>query len=539
MDLSVIIPARNEEFLQNTIDSVMNAIRGDSEVIAILDGYWPSPAIKEHPRVKLIHHDTSIGQRAAINEGARVSEAKYIMKLDAHCAIDEGFDVKLMADCEYDWTVIPRMYNLHVFNWKCLKCNNDSYQGPKPSKCEKCDNTTEFERVMVWKPRWSRMSDFARFDSTLHFQYWGDYKRRPEAQGDICDIMCHVGACWFLHRQRYWDIGGSDEAHGSWGQQGVEISCKTWLSGGRQVVNKKTWFSHLFRTQPGFGFPYPNPGVNRAREYSRKLWVEGKWDKAIHKLPWLIEKFSPVPDWPDKNQTTTLKKGIIYYTDNKPDPFILEICQKNLKQLCQGFDIVSCSLQPVSLGKNIVLPLERGIFTMFKQILAALEASKADIIYMCEHDMVYHSSHFEFTPPKKDVYYYNENTWKVDSQSGQALFYYCKQTSGLCAYRNLLLEHYRKRVERMEANNGQYDRNTGFEPGTHSFPRGIDNYKADKFFSELPNIDIRHTTNLTRNRWRQDQFRNLKSCQGWTMADEVPGWGVSKGRFKDFLLQVL
>jgi glycosyltransferase involved in cell wall biosynthesis len=539
MDLSVIIPARNEEFLQQTIDSITKAIKADTEVIAVLDGYWPEVGLADHPKVRLIHHTESIGQRAATNEGVKLSEAKYIMKIDAHCAIDEGFDVKMMQEMHRDWTMIPRMYNLHVFDWKCKKCNNQTYQGPKPTKCEKCDNTTEFERIMIWTPRWNRVSDFARFDSTLHFQYWGDFKKRPEAQGDICDTMSQIGACWMMEKDRYWELGGLDENHGSWGQMGTEISCKTWLSGGRQVVNKKTWFSHLFRTQPGFGFPYPNPGIGKAREHSRKLWIENTWPGAKYPLKWLIKKFGPVPDWPDET-SKKVSKGVIYYTDNLPDPLILEICQKNILQRCNGFDIVSVSLKPIPhFGRNIVLPLERGIITMFKQILTGLEACTADVVYMCEHDMIYHESHFDFVPPKENVYYYNENTWKVDSISGQALFYYCKQTSGLVAYRKLLVEHYRKRIAKMEAEGGIYNRSTGFEPGTHSMPRGIDNYPAERFFSEVPNIDIRHTVNLTRNRWRQDQFRNQKSCQGWKMADDVPGWGKSKGRFKDFLLEVL
>lgn len=539
MDLSVVIPARNEEFLQQTIDSITKAIKADTEVIAVLDGYWPEVGLVDHPRVRLIHHTESIGQRAATNEGVKLSEAKYIMKIDAHCAIDEGFDVKMMQEMHRDWTMIPRMYNLHVFDWKCKKCNNQTYQGPKPTKCEKCDNITEFERVMIWTPRWNRVSDFARFDSTLHFQYWGDFKRRPEAQGDICDTMSQIGACWMMDRERYWELGGLDENHGSWGQMGTEISCKTWLSGGRQVVNKKTWFSHLFRTQPGFGFPYPNPGIGKAREHSRKLWIENTWSGAKYPLKWLIKKFGPVPDWPDET-SKKVSKGVIYYTDNLPDPLILEICQKNILQRCNGFDIVSVSLKPIPhFGRNITLSLERGIMTMFKQILTGLEACTADVVYMCEHDMIYHESHFDFVPLKENVYYYNENTWKVDSISGQALFYYCKQTSGLVAYRKLLVEHYRKRIAKMEAEGGNYNRSTGFEPGTHSMPRGIDNYPAERFFSEVPNIDIRHTVNLTRNRWRQDQFRNQKSCQGWKMADDVPGWGKSKGRFKDFLLEVL
>ena len=117
MDLSVIIPARNEMFLQKTIDDILFNSRADTEVIAICDGYWPNPPIKDNPKVIIVHHTESIGQRAATNEGARISQAKYVMKADAHCAFDEGFDVKLMDGYEPDWTLVPRMYNLHGFDW--------------------------------------------------------------------------------------------------------------------------------------------------------------------------------------------------------------------------------------------------------------------------------------------------------------------------------------------------------------------------------------------------------------------------------------
>jgi hypothetical protein len=299
-DLSVLIPSRNEMFLANTIADVLANMRGDTEIIAVLDGQWAEPPIHDNPKVTLVYHNHPVGQRAATNEAARMSNAKYIMKCDAHCAFDVGFDVKLIADCEPDWTVIPRMYNLHVFDWQCSKCGNRTYQGPKPERCEKCEGA-EFERAMVWKPRLSRKTDFARFDNNLHFQYWGSYGLRPEvkAQGDIADVMCSVGACWFMERKRFWELGGCDERHGSWGQMGVEFACKAQLSGGRQVKNSRTWFSHLFRTQPGFGFPYTNPGIDKAREHSRWLWEGGNWSQAIHPLSWLLEKYWPIPDWTD------------------------------------------------------------------------------------------------------------------------------------------------------------------------------------------------------------------------------------------------
>jgi hypothetical protein len=143
-----------------------------------------------------------------------------------------------------------------------------------------------------------------RFDKALHFQYFAEYKKRQ--QGDLVETMSILGACFMLSRERYFALDICDEKHGSWGQQGTEVACKTWLSGGRVIVDKRTWFAHLFRTQGGdFGFPYKQDDkqVQRAREYSRDLWLNDKWDKAIHPLSWLIEKFSPVPDWSVSNES--------------------------------------------------------------------------------------------------------------------------------------------------------------------------------------------------------------------------------------------
>lgn len=296
MDLSVIIPARNEEFLGKTVDDILVNAEADTEVIVILDGYWPEPPIQDHPKVTVVHHTTPIGQRGATNEGARMSRAKYVMKADAHCSFDKGFDVKLIQDCRYDWTLIPRMYNLHVFDWKCMKCGRRSYQGPRPEKCPQCQHN-DLRMRNVWKPRRGTQTDSMRFDSDLHFQYWKDRK----TEGDIVDTMSFIGAFWFMHKERYWELEGLDEGHGSWGQVGTEVACKTWLSGGRLCVTKKTWVAHLFRTQFGWPYPITQKQVNKAREYSKDLWFDNKWHKQIHPLKWLVERFAPVPGWENHN----------------------------------------------------------------------------------------------------------------------------------------------------------------------------------------------------------------------------------------------
>lgn len=300
MDLSVVIPARNEEFLGLTIEGVLENAKAKTEVIAILDGYWPDEPLPQHDRLQVIHFEEPVGQRAGTNYGCALSTAKYIMKLDAHCKVDIAFDVKLMKKCEPDWTVVPRMYNLHAFDWECPKCGWRTYQSPKPKVCEQCRNKV-FQKHMVWKRRKNRRSDFMRFDTNMKFAYWRAFGKRPEAQGKIAPQMSAIGACWFMEHKRWDYLEGLDENHGSWGQVGTEIACKSWLSGGKQVVNKKTWFAHMFRTGKGFGFPYKLSGrqVNNARRYSNDIWKNNKWHKQKYPLEWMIEKFKPIPDWHD------------------------------------------------------------------------------------------------------------------------------------------------------------------------------------------------------------------------------------------------
>jgi hypothetical protein len=119
--------------------------------------------------------------------------------------------------------------------------------------------------------------------------------------------MTCQGSGWFLHRDRFWELGGLDERHGHWGAMGCEIGCKTWLSGGRLVVNKKTWYAHWQRGHAHTkgvklkvrkrSYHLPRETVRMAHEYAKDLWFNNKWPLQKRNFEWLIEKFSPVPGW--------------------------------------------------------------------------------------------------------------------------------------------------------------------------------------------------------------------------------------------------
>jgi len=311
-NLSILIPSRNEMFLARTIKDILKNIEADTEVIAVLDGEWAEPPIPQDPRVNVVYLPESIGQRAATNLAAKLAKGKYIMKVDAHCSFDKGFDRKMIEFFEKvgdNVTAVPIMRNLWAFDWKCYHCGWKKYQGPTPKKCEQCGKTDRIKRKMMWVGKKRPQSTSYLFDSTPHFQYFREYVKRPEIKKMIKETgfnetMSLQGSCFMTTKKKYFELELCGEDLGSWGNQGIEVACKTWLSGGRVLVNHDTWYAHMFRTQGGdFSFPYEQRGrqVQKTKKRVKDLLWNNKFDKAIHPLSWLIEKFMPVPGWEQKD----------------------------------------------------------------------------------------------------------------------------------------------------------------------------------------------------------------------------------------------
>jgi hypothetical protein len=294
-------------FLLNTIQDALKNIEADTEIIAVLDGVWSNVGIPQHDRVNVIYVSEPIGQRAATNLACRLSSATYVMKIDAHCSFDKGFDKKMLEafnKVSYNVTMVPTMRNLWAFDWNCRECNWKKYQGPTPLKCEKCGGTN-IRKKMMWVGKERPQSNSYCFDVEPHFQYFNDYTKRPEYKNmleetGLTETMSLQGSCFMCTRDKYWELNLCDESFGSWGNQGIEVAVKSWLSGGSVLVNHNTWYSHMFRTQGGdFSFPYEQSGrqVAKTKGKIKDLFFNNKWDKQIRPLSWLVEKFWPVKGW--------------------------------------------------------------------------------------------------------------------------------------------------------------------------------------------------------------------------------------------------
>jgi hypothetical protein len=254
-----------------------------------------------------------------------------------------------------------------------------------------------------------------------------------------------------MHKDRFWELGGCDENHeGGWGQQGVEVSCKAWLSGGALKVNKKTWFAHWFRGNQGFPYSISGNQIERVRKYSRDLWLNNKWKKQIRPFQWLIDKFDP-PGWV-KDLT------ILYYTANVIAKGIEYSVLRSLRR--HSLPIISVSQAPMDLGKNIVVPKEKNLANIYRQVLIGAKAATTEYVVLCEDDCLYVPEHFKHRP-QKAPFAYNLNRWMLHLDQDQKVFSYRERPvlSQCIAHRETLI----KCLESSLGRDKEMGRDDGFE----------------------------------------------------------------------------
>lgn len=286
MGLSVIIPARNEDYLQKTIDDLFQKAKGDIEVIIMLDSCWPTPPLKGRKNLIIVHTGKVEGMRSNINQGAWIATGKYLMKSDAHCMFDEGFDEKLKGELEYDWLAIPSRYSLDADKW-------ERGRGP-------------IDYLYLTYP----YSDDALYGKGFHGKKWvagkdmgkdSFFKKENDLKDKLIDdIMIFQGSCWFMHRLKFFDIGCLDTEHYPNGmhQESVELAMKFWLSGGRVIRNKKTWYAHWHKNKSG-NYKLSKKSKYESNDYSADFWMNNRWDKRTKDIGWFVDKFWPIPGWPE------------------------------------------------------------------------------------------------------------------------------------------------------------------------------------------------------------------------------------------------
>jgi len=333
--LSVIIPSRSPQYLHKTVNDLLVKAKEEIEIIVILDGIWLEK-YWDDPRVKIIHHGTvhdNKGMRGSINKGMAVAQGEYVMKTDEHCMFDEGFDRKLKADCKDNWVVIPRRYRLDAEKWEIIK-----------------DGRPPIDYMYMEYP-------FLKpFDQTqgLHGALWNEryYSRKNIL---IDDTPTMQGSCYFM-KKSYWDElfpNGLDEKnYGPFTQEAQEITMTAWFSGGRVVVNKKTWYAHLHKGHGGKGYGFSNQQYKKHSEWNERgrVFCISKWlytKEYKYDFEWFIDsKFPNMPKWPKnwrerieidkKKDYSTLKYKDSYWLSNLKGQDLSELILKPTKNKIVG-----------------------------------------------------------------------------------------------------------------------------------------------------------------------------------------------------------
>jgi len=272
-NLSIIIPSRNEQFLAKTVDDIFAKAKGEFEVIVVLDEN--DQPLVPRPNLRVLKKVGSPGMRSAITQGINAAQGKYIMKCDAHCMFAEGFDLVLGAECEDNWIVIPRRFSLE----------------PEPWIIREGRPTIDYE----YNP-----FPYATLTSVKTGGKW--YQRAIDRKDILLDEnMGFQGSCWFTTRKHFDSIDGFEKntSYDEFVLESEELANKTWLSGGKVMVNKKTWYAHLHKgNQFGRGYFLDKKHMKTMRVFYIDFWMHNRWPKRIHDIEWLINKFMPIPGYP-------------------------------------------------------------------------------------------------------------------------------------------------------------------------------------------------------------------------------------------------
>jgi glycosyltransferase involved in cell wall biosynthesis len=259
MKLSCILPSYKDPLLFKTIRSLLdNSELGDQlEIIAVWDGYYPdSSLIIQDPRVRYVHIGKNGGMRRAINAGVAVSRGEYIMRLDEHQTVGQGYDRILTSQCEPNWIVTPRRFFLDTVNWKVMDLPPVDYMDLKISGGK----------------------------------FSGIAKAGDDSQ-PIQESRAMQGSCWLMPRKLWDDVIGElqTEGYGPLIQDSHEMVFKLWKAGGKLMVNKNTWHAHKHRDFPrthNNGTPETPANQDAGYKYAIDVWgdyfkeLEQQWKQS-------------------------------------------------------------------------------------------------------------------------------------------------------------------------------------------------------------------------------------------------------------------
>ena len=206
--ISIIIPARQEPYINKTIESLYDNASGEIEVIVVLDG----ENTDIDSRAKVILHPMPLGRRVSMNEAVVIARGKYLLHIDAHCSMTPEWDRKLQEVCEENILVVSIVAAMDESTWEI-------------------------------KPR--HYYTFVSLDKNLIEHWWGKYKKLSDC-AITEETMALTGCGWMIRKDYYQSLGGCDESLGQLCHLGPEWALKVWCNLGKLLLRTDVFCGHIF-----------------------------------------------------------------------------------------------------------------------------------------------------------------------------------------------------------------------------------------------------------------------------------------------------
>lgn len=211
--------------MNQTIANFHTAAEGEVEFIVILNGYDQ----KVDKKAKVLRYKDNFGERVAMNTAAYIAQGEYLLRIDGHCDVDDGWDVKMLEGFkDKPKAIVVAALTAVDKKWNRIKGHYYGFCNLLPTMEEKHDHD----------------------------------KNNAKSHEPIEPNMAFTGCGFMIRKDFYWEVGGADESLPLMGAIGPEFAVKAHLFGDGVFTRTDVIIGHIFDANPG----YDTTGVIKARE---------------------------------------------------------------------------------------------------------------------------------------------------------------------------------------------------------------------------------------------------------------------------------
>ncbi len=230
MEVSVIITALDEPYVNKTIDDIIEKSDSRLKEIIVIDDNSSEPI--SHKEARVIRNKNSKGLIWGRNYGSDLAKSEIVVSIDPHVKVDE------------DW-LSPIV--------KRLEEKNNCLVAPKT----KCLDPEKWEDI---KGKSSGIK--TAFNTKLDF----NWVTTPGAETPVV-----AGHCFGFTKSWWEDSGRFDCGMKVWGGENIEFALRTWLCGGSvEIVD--SWVSHWFK--PAFQYTVTSKTLTRNKARVVEVWFD-------------------------------------------------------------------------------------------------------------------------------------------------------------------------------------------------------------------------------------------------------------------------